>query len=147
MDANRTCRKTNINIGLAVTNAKTSAQDTLSDDVPTNRMKDCLTLQSIQQSNKNIFVTLKASPSVTQDQKSAEAGFMKISFSDGRGASSYYCNQCHDDKTAYDCLLLFASGVPRELFTMRFECSVSSGRQTHEICRLSVPYQSVKPSL
>lgn len=132
-------------VPLAVTNARASNQDTLDGDSsppPTAAAKNCLTLDTIQQSNKNIFVTLKASPAVSVDKHSSESEFIRISFPSGRGANSYYCNQCSQDGTLYECLLLFASGVPKEVFSMLFECSTESGTGRTSVCSLQVPYKS-----
>lgn len=109
---------------------------------PSVKTEKCLTLDSIQQSNKNIFVTLRASPSVSSDKHSNESGFLRISFPSGRGANSYYCNQCAQDGSLYECLLLFASGVPRDLFSMLFECSIETGVGKTSVCSLEVPYRS-----
>ena len=129
-----------------MTNARASNQDTLDGGSPpptaVAAAKNCLALDTIQQSKKNIFVTLKASSAVAVDKHSSESGFIRISFPSGRGANSYYCNQSSEDGTRYECLLLFASGVPREVFSMLFECSTETGAGRTSVCSLQVPYKS-----
>ena len=56
-----------------MTHAKTGNEDTLDGPVlgsPAVSPEKCLQLDTIQQSNKNIFVTLRASPFVSSDRHS-----------------------------------------------------------------------------
>jgi len=101
-------------------------------------------MAAIQQSNNNVFVTLQASVAVLQDNKSTESGFIKIKFPDTSVPISYYCNPCPKDPSLYECLLLFATGLPSTLFTMTFSTSDIQTSQGSKQCRLSVPYKSIK---
>ena len=78
----------------------------------------------IQQSNKNVFVTLQAQPEIYLSSKSNEPGFIKINFPNISKPVSYYCNKCVRDETLFECLILFASGLPSSMFTMNFSCEV-----------------------
>jgi hypothetical protein len=126
----------------AVTMARTSKGDSL-DDEPQQLPEGCLKVVSLQQSNKNIFVTFQASQTIFQDQDSSESGFLKVTFPDTQTPVSYYCNRCPQDDSLFECLLLFATGLPSQLFTMRFGCKVAaaSGAKT---CQLEVPYRPLE---
>lgn len=84
-------------------------------------------MDTIQQSNKNLFVKLKASAVVLGDQRSNDKNFIRIVFEDGsKAANSYYCNRCIVESEYYECLLLFAANVPRGSFSMRFQSTLSN---------------------
>ena len=91
-----------------------------------------------------MFVKLKASELVYQDINSNDRNFVKLDFPDQtKPASSYFCSKCPSESDSYECLLLFARGVPVSLFTMHFTSSLTVKGQAKS-CRLQVPYKSIK---
>ena len=97
----------------------------------------------IQQSNNNVFITLQASAEVLQDRKASESNFIRIIFPDTSVPISYYCNLSSKDETLFECLLLFAAGLPASLMTFQFRCDVGTSSGAKQ-CHLSIPYKSVE---
>ena len=68
-DGTASCDKIELPGGVVrTTYARTSSSDSLGDG--DTRLKDCLKMTAIQQSNSNVFVTLQASSELLQDKKS-----------------------------------------------------------------------------
>ena len=117
--------------------------DNLSTLSPSFMPKNCLQMTDIQQSNRNVFITLQASPEVYQAKDSDEPGFIDIVFPNISVPVSYYCNRCTRDKTIFECLLLFASGLPSGMFSMQVSCQVAQSSGPQE-CKLTIPYKTVR---
>ncbi len=125
LDNHKNCIAAPRNQLAGVTHSRSSRVDQLDKQPTLPSLQNCLTLDSIQQSNKNLFVKLKGSGVVLSDRGSNDRNFIRIVFEEGKAANSYYCNRCSVESEYYQCLLLFATNVPRGSFSLRFQSTLS----------------------
>ena len=83
----------------------------------------------------NVFVTLKTNPTFTFADESERQNFIKTDFGSGRKPTVYCSQRRSPHLNLFDCLLIYPSGVPNEIFNVNFSFRKDgvSGKTTVEV--------------
>jgi hypothetical protein len=147
LDTKNHCVSSNLT-SKTTSHANSAPIETLNSSIPSkveqsvfNDSEECLKLIKLQSNNRNIYITLEASSSILSAANSLNKNFIKIAFADAATtATTYYCSKDNSNVKQYNCLLLYATGVPKIAFNINVKCAITAQEIT-KTCSVVVAYQ------
>jgi hypothetical protein len=101
---------------------------------PSNSNSGVANLQPLYQSgnstinSNNVFVTLKTNPTFTFTNPTEMQSFLKSDFPGGQKPTVYCSQRASPNLDTFDCLMIFPSGVPNQLFKVNFSYNYNGKR-------------------